>query len=280
MTSAEARPAASGANRAIDRDELRARLYVACMLPLGDVALRHSPALAGVIRGAVRLRPRLGHTQWRVPSLGLCVGVRFAAGRVDAGAEDVDGAVPALRFASAAEVCAFFAALPPLAIARQLARHPLAFAPVIACLTRLRVLAAPATVTTARDRALYVDAALCLIALGLSQMARAGHPAAANLARSSPHRVYQWSVGDSELASYWRVERGRTRAGRGVYAREPHFVHVRFANVDAAFRALSARTSQMERLRSGDVETTGSPEYARQVTELLWDLDQLLLARS
>ena len=260
-------------------DDLRAQLFLHGMLPLCDVALRHAPRLARVVRYGAALRPRVARTQWRVASTGLCVGVRIEDGRVRAQQEACAAGVPALRFTTSAEVCTFFTGTPPLAVAAQLVRHPLVFAPVLASLTRLRILAQPTAVRTARQRALFVDGAVCLIALGLSQMARAGHPGAAGVARTSPHRVYQWSVGDSDIASYWRVERGRSRAGRGIYAGEPHFVHVRFANVDAAFRALAGRSSQMERLRSGDVETTGSPEYARRVTELLWDLDQLMLAR-
>ena len=284
MISAEPRPAAPIADGGAPRpaglagDELRAQLFLHCMLPLCDVALRRSPAMARVLGAWSTWRPRSAHTQWRVAAGGPCVGVHLEHGRVRA-APEPPAAVPALRFADAAQVCAFFTRTPPLAVAAQLARHPLAFAPVLACLGRLRVLAAPAKVTTAAQRALYVDAALCLVALGVSQLARAGHRGATAIVQGSPHRVYQWSVGGSDIASYWRVERGRSRAGRGVYTSEPHFVHVRFASVDAAFRVLSARTGQMDRLRSGDVETIGSPEYARQVTELLWDLDQLMLAR-
>ena len=274
MTSAERHAAAA----VIADDDLRAQVFLQCMLPLCDVALRHAPGLALVVRYGAALRPRAAHTQWRVASTGLCVGVRIEDGRVRAGRDVRAIGVPELRFATSGEVCAFFTGAPPLAVAAQLVRHPLAFAPVLASLARLRILAQPAAARTARQRALFVDAAVCLIALGLSQMARAGHPGAAGVVRASPHRVYQWSVGDSDIASYWRVERGRSRAGRGIYAGEPCFVHVRFANVDAAFRALAGRSSPMERLRAGDVETTGSPEYARRVTELLWDLDQLMLA--
>lgn len=278
-TSAEPRAADGRVGAEPAPGELRARLFLHCMLPLADVALRHAPGLARAIGVGAALRPRIAHSQWQVASPAMCVGVHVEDGRVRAGSEDAAPTASALRFADPAQVCGFFTGRPSLAVALQLARHPLAFAPVLACLARLRVLAEPARATTAAQRALYVDAALCLMALGLSQLARAGHRGAVGVVGNSPHRVYQWSVAGTDLASYWRVERGRSRAGRGVYADEPHFVHVRFASVDAAFRVLTARSGQMERLRSGDVETIGSPEYARQVTGLLWDLDQLMLAR-
>jgi hypothetical protein len=262
---------------ASDTDALRARLYLGCMLPLCDVVLRRTPVLARAVRLGVRLRPRAARTQWRVTSTGTCIGTRLDGGRLHARAEAPAADVATLAFADPGEVRAFFTGAPPRAIAAQLVRAPLAFAPLLVSLARLRVLAQPATATTAAARALFVDAAVCLIALGLSQLAQAGHPGAAGVARGSPLRVYQWSVDGTDLAAYWRVERGRSRAGRGRYAGEPAFVHVRFAGVEAAFRALAGRGSQMERLKAGDVETTGSPEYARRVTELLWDLDRLLL---
>lgn len=277
MTSADTaarRAALEPPSAPLTGDDLRAHLYLRCMLPLTDVVLRRSPRLAAASRLAVRAWPRAARTQWRSPT--GCVGTTLADGRLHAGDEPRDRTVAGLDFADASEVCAFFRGRPPPSVALRLARHPLAFAPVVAGLTRLQVLAAPARATTPAARALFVDAALCLCALGLSQLARAGHPGAAGVARG-PLRVYQWSVAGSELGSYWRVERGKTRAGRGRYGREPAFVHVRFAGVDAAFRALAGQGSQMERLRAGDVETTGSPEYARRVTELLWDLDRLLL---
>ena len=277
MTSASAAVGAPVAAPPPTREVLQAHLFLECMLPLCDVALRHTPPLARAIGLATRVRPRATRTQWRVPALALCVGTHVEGGRVRAAPEPRADDVAALTFAGAAEVARFFTGAPPLPVALQLVRAPLAFAPIVASLARLRVLAEPDRARTAAARALFVDAALCLIALGLSRLARAGHAGAAGVARG-PHRVFQWTVGGADLASYWRVERGKSRAGRGTYAAEPPFVHVHFATVDAAFRALAGRGSQMERLRSGDVETTGSPEYARRVTELLWDLDQLMLA--
>jgi hypothetical protein len=130
---------------------------------------------------------------------------------------------------------------------------------------------------TRMDRLLRVRLVLEVVTRALSRLHREGWAPIVDLAADSPDRVYQWTVGDADIASYVRMSTGRVKAGRGIYLRRRPFVHYLFPDVDAAFEVLMATESSMGAFKSGRVETFGSPEYARKMGIILQQVDALLV---
>lgn len=260
--------------RGDEREALRARLFLRAVLPLLPVILREHPPTAqrlGALTGTVRIGVNTGD-----PGATL----RFRSGQLDIVNGAYDPAQPIdvhCRFHSLRALNRFFAgraALPRITGWR----HPIILARTARLLLELRVLQPEHIPTDPAERRLRARLVLTLIAYGLAELYRGGHPGMTTLVDASPDRVYQWALADHSIAAYLRMERGQVKAGTGVYPGREPFVRYEFRDVDAVLRALGETDSQMAGLRAGLFRTTGSPEYTRKIAILMQEIDGLLMS--
>jgi hypothetical protein len=288
----------------VDRPWHRARVYLRAVLPLAGEAVARTPSLAR------RLAPVRGLVQIEGPTPDLRATLRFDRGTLQVS----DGGYPSAPLASgqapgplasgqaphspvdsgqaSALVCGFrrvemlndfFAGKPVLPALRPWLglRHPLLLAAAGAALLSLRVLEPQPAAVLAREglaeRDLRVRLLLSLVTASIGQLHADGFPAVTALSRASPDRVYQWTVGGTDIATFVRVRGGQLRAGRGVYGKRSPFVHFAFRDLDAAHAVLTNQGSQMTGFRGGLIVTHGSPEYARKMGLLMQLVDELLL---
>jgi hypothetical protein len=263
------------------REALRVRVILRSLLPLLKVVYADRPEWAR----------RLGRTraivQFDVAYTPVGAHVLLGDGQIDV----VPGLHPdptvSFSFKDMAGLVAFFTGKPGLPRVRGALRHPLLVARMLWFLTTLRVLTPEARPRRPEDRALYVKLVLYLATHALSQMNKAGHPDVVALLASSPERVYQWTVkgpaegpveGTAEetgVSAYLRVHQGKSKAGRGVYARRRPFVQYTFPTVEGAYRVFTTTRSQMESVMRGHVKPEGSPEYSRKISILIQKVDEL-----
>lgn len=248
-----------------DVASLRARVCLRALLPLVE------PLSAG----DARARAQCGGAPFSVLVAGGAAEARLVVGGGSARVERVAGdAEVRLVFGSERELADFFAGRPVLPSASAL-RSPLLFARTLRLLARLRILD-PRSRIAPEEAALYTRLVLRFVARGVAELARpGGDPEAVHLAERSPDRVYQWRVAESGEAAWVRLAAGRVGTGVGSHPTRAPFVETLFPTTAAACRVLGGATSRMESVARGDVESIGSPEYARKVSVLAQRLDVL-----
>ena len=254
-------------------EALRARVFLRAVLPLLQIVLSERPDAARWFKGvdaAVHIGTRDGATQAR-----LCFrdgGLTIEQGPSSSAREPAAG----LHFPDARTLCSFFAGQPTLPQVSGLA-HPLLLLRVLRLLSTLRLLQPQAAPKTAAKRALRVRLMFSLMVRGLAELHRGGYLPMVEWVESSPERVYQFTVADTEIGAYLRMHAGRVQAGPGVYARRRPFVHFVFRDIDSAVAALGETESQMTAVQGGRVQTLGCPEYTRKIILLMQKLDALLM---
>lgn len=252
---------------------LRARVHLGVVLPLLEVVARERRDVAS------RLGSITGRVTIRGPGEDLDATIV-----VDRGDVTVEHGTPGdvtCTFRDVESLDAFFSGRPALPSVAPFLRHPVLLAKAAWLLSTLRVLQPRSRRALARetpaDRALRVRLVLYLVTAAMSRLAKDGFEPARELARQSPDRVYQWTVGGTDVGAWLRVNDGRVRSGRGVYAHRRPFVAFAFRDMDAAHRVITAQASQMESYTEGLVATSGSPEYVRKVTLVMQKVDALML---
>lgn len=260
----------------IPRELLRARILLRSVLPLLKIVMRDQPETARLFRGlsaAAQIRTRAGDA-------GACL--RFEDGELsveDLASTGRDAAVQ-LIFSDLAALNSFFAGRLVMPRVSGLL-HPLLIVKLTRLLAALRILHPQDAPASRQQRLLRVKLLLYLVTHALAELHRGGYPPMVELVAASPERVYQWSVGSAdapEVGAYLRMHRGRIKAGRGVYPHRRPFVHFLFPDVDAALDVLTRQDSQMRGVRSGQVQTLGSPEYTRKISLLMQKVDELLVS--
>ncbi len=249
-------------------DRLRARLFLRSLLPLLPVVVERRPALG---RGLLHRDAVIEFTGGEQSAH-----LKMGGGRIESHVGPNDHPDVRIQFRDEAALASFFAGAPVLPRITGFSRHPLLAGRILRLLSFLRILSADPDKVAPADRALRVELMLYLATAALSQLARAGDPELAALVDASPDRVYQWTVAETGTGAYLRMQRGRTRAGRGVYTRRRPFVSYTFPTTDAAYRVLTAQGSQMTSVARGDVIPEGSPEYSRAISIQLQRVDRLL----
>jgi len=249
-----------------DRAALRARVCVRALLPLVEPLARGDARARAACEGP----PFSALVAGGEAAATLVVG--GGAARVERGASAADVQIV---FGSEGALADFFAGRPALPRASAL-RSPLLLARTLRLLARLRILD-PRSRVAPDEAALYTRLVLRFVARGVAELARpGGDPDAARLAARSPDRVYQWRVAETGEAAWVRFASGRVGVGVGAHPTRAPFVETLFPTTAAACRVLGGATSRMESVARGDVESVGSPEYARKVSVLAQRLDALV----
>ncbi|MFY9446910.1 MAG: SCP2 sterol-binding domain-containing protein [Dethiobacteria bacterium] len=126
------------------------------------------------------------------------------------------------------------------------------------------------------QRALKVKLLLYFIAVALSQLNKHGDEDMVNFCKDMPDRVFQWSVQPNGPASYLRIAKGRTKAGKGFYTRRRPFVHMMFRDVDSAFAVLTTQIDNVEAMRQGMLVIDGSPEYGKNISTIMLKINDMV----
>jgi hypothetical protein len=114
------------------------------------------------------------------------------------------------------------------------------------------------------------------VSTALSQLNKGGDRDMMEWTAKQPERIYQWSVGDADIACWLKVKAGKTKAGRGLYTRRKPFVHMRFESVDAALPVLSNAIDTVQAIAQGLVVSDGSPEYGGKLGDFMQRIAAML----
>jgi hypothetical protein len=177
-----------------------------------------------------------------------------------------------LEFKSIGDLNGFFSGkskkLPKL---KGLAKHPLLFVNFLGLLlTMAKLLGTSDIPEKEEDRQLLVKLYFYLLSSGISQLNKAGHPEVSKWAKSSPDRVYAWSVdGSPELSAYIRVKAGNTKACRGQYTRSKPFFTMRFNTTTSALGILLSKDEMLKSTAEGKLIMEGAPEFGAQLGEYM-----------
>lgn len=105
-----------------------------------------------------------------------------------------------------------------------------------------------------------------LLSSGISQLNKAGHPDIAKWVKSSPDRVYAWTVnGEEELSAFLRVKAGNSKASRGLYKRSKPFFTMGFNSIASALGILMEIDDMIEATIKGNLVMEGAPEFGAQL---------------
>lgn len=128
------------------------------------------------------------------------------------------------------------------------------------------------------NKYLKVKLSLYMITTALSVANKMGWDGIASWT-NQPDRIYQFVVGDMKdpiLACYLRVKGGKSKAGRGIYARKNAFVCFNFLSVDGALNVLMKKKPFVTCCEDGDVQVIGAPEYGVQLNDIMAVLQDML----
>lgn len=105
-----------------------------------------------------------------------------------------------------------------------------------------------------------------LLSSGISQLNKAGHPDIAKWVKSSPDRVYAWTVnGEADLSAFLRIKAGNSKASRGLYKRSKPFFTMRFNSTASALGILMEIDDMIEATIKGNLVMEGAPEFGAQL---------------
>ena len=255
---------------ATDRELMAARIFLNAVLPVARVIVsddaRTARRLAGVT-AAVQFRAADGGGPlgaWLKFDRGACT---FHPGFCDA---------PDLTFAfsSVARMNGFFSGKPVVPRVSGWWRLPLLLK-TAGLLMRLKILMPAADPKDPAERRLKVKLTFYMITTALSQYNKGGDPQMQRWTARQPERIYQITVDDA-IAAYLRVKAGRSKAGRGVYARRRPFVHMRFNGVEGAYPIVMNQVDMVDAVRRGYLSIEGSPEYAGQMGDFMMRIQNLI----
>jgi len=126
-------------------------------------------------------------------------------------------------------------------------------------------------------RMLKVTLIMYMVTNALSQLNKGGDEDMQFWTSKQPDRIYQMSVEPGGPAAYLRVKGGKTKAGRGHYARKAPFVHMQFNGLDGAYKVLAEGKDTLRATVDGDVKLVGSPEYAGTMGSFMVRIQDMLM---
>ena len=142
-------------------------------------------------------------------------------------------------------------------------------------LLKLKILLPTAMPKDPDEKALKVKLLLYMITNALSQLNKGGEETMVKIVKSSPDRIFQFTVENGGPAAYLRMKGGRTKAGRGTYTRRRPYVHMIFPDIDGAFDVLTQTVGTVDGVRYGKVRTEGAMEGSKDIGILMQKVDAL-----
>ena len=249
---------------ATERELLTARLFFRAAFPVMKVVLEDDPAMKKRFEG-VKARIQF-MAKNDAETLGAYLVFDDAGFKVEQGiCEDPD---ITMSFGSVAKMNAMLRGKPVLPSIKGITKLGLLIK-VMQLLLSLKIMMPTVRPKDPEKRKLKVKMAFYMVTTALSQYNKGGDPDMVKWTSHQPDRIYQMSVEPEGIAAYLRVKAGKTKAGRGFYARRKPFVHMRFHGVDGALAVLLKDAEFIEGVAKGFVTIDGSPEYAATINDFM-----------
>ena len=255
---------------ATERELLAARIFLRAVLPVMKVVLEDDPVIKKKFED-VRAK------------------VQFAAGRdknqtgaylvFDKGQFKVEQGLcddPDIIFGfkNVAKMNAFFAGKPVIPGIKGILKVGLLLK-VFSLLMSLKILMPNARPKNPEKRKMKVKMTFYMITTALSQYNKGGDPEMVKWTSRQPERVYQITV-DDNIAAYLKVKAGKTKSGRGVYAKRRPFVHMKFNGVEGAFPIIMNDVDMVTAVKKGYLTIEGSPEYGGNIGDFMVRIQNLI----
>ncbi len=250
------------------RQELRARIFLRSALPLVKIVAEE--------------RPRYRKLLFKAHGI-----VQFAAGdseqaawvQLDQGTIDVkQGLHPSpsitVKFKRLEDLNTFFAGGTALPSIKGIAGLP-SLLRLVPFLLKLKMLMPNVVPKDAAGKALKVRMLLYMVSNALSQLNKGGDEAMVKLVKTSPERVFQWTVEGGGPAAYLRMRGGLTKAGRGTYGRRRPYVHMIVPDIDGAFDVLTQKVGTVDAVRYNKLRMEGAMEGGKEVGILMQRIEAL-----
>lgn len=155
--------------------------------------------------------------------------------------------------------------------------RPVLLAKVFSLLLALKIMMPSARPKNEDKKRLKVKLAFYMVTTALSQLNKGCDPEMVKWTVKQPDRIYQITVDGGDIAAYLRVKAGKSKSGRGVYARKRPFIHMRFHSIDGALAGLLRDVEFVEGVSKGYVTIEGSPEYAAQLNDFMQRIQAMLV---
>lgn len=249
--------------------ELRGRLILRSILPLIKVLPDERPFFKTILKKAS------GVVQFAAKDSEQAAYVLFGDGTITVvqGRHEKPGIT--LTFKTLNDLNTFFAGGLALPSISGLLGLP-AFVRLLPFLLKLTILLPNKLPKEPAERALKVKLLLYMVTNALSQLNKGGDPDVTKMTRTSPDRVFQWTVEGGGPAAYLRIKAGHSKAGRGTYTRRRPFVHFLFPHVEGAFQVLTQQAALVDAVKQGFVRTEGAMEYSKEIGVLMQRIERIV----
>jgi hypothetical protein len=255
---------------ATEKELMAARIFLRAVLPVIKVLVEEHP----------KIRDKFADVSARVQFTAKDPGGDIGAALVfDRGAFQVEQGLGekadiTFSFGSVAAMNAMFAGKPALPRIKGMLRVGLLIK-VLTLLLALKILMPNSRPTDPEKKRLKVKMTFYMITTALSQYNKGGHPDMVKWTRPQPERIYQITV-DDDIAAYLRVKAGKTKAGRGRYAKRRPFVHMKFNGVDGAMPVVLNDVDMVTAIKEGMLSVDGPPEYGRDIGDFMMQIQELI----
>ncbi len=146
---------------------------------------------------------------------------------------------------------------------------------IFALLMSLKILMPNARPKKFDKKRLKIKMTIYMITTALSQYNKGGDPEMVKWTSKQPERIYQMSVTNEDIAAYFRVKAGKSKAGRGFYKKRRPFVHMKFNGIDGAMPVILNDVDMVTAIKNGYLSVEGSPEYGRDIGDFMMRIQDL-----
>jgi hypothetical protein len=248
--------------------ELRARIFLRSCLPLVKVLAEQRPLYRKLLFKAG------GIVQFAAKDTETGAWVELSDGALDVRQGKHPSPSLTVTFKTLADLNAFFAGGMVLFGVKGVTGLP-SLVRLLPFLLKLKILLPTVMPTDPDEKALKVRLLLYMVTNALSQLNKGGEETMTKITKTSPDRVFQFTVENGGPAAYLRMKGGRTKAGRGIYTRRRPFVHMIFPDIDGAFDVLTQKVGTVEAVKLGKVRTEGAMEGSKDIGILMQKVDAL-----
>lgn len=248
--------------------ELRARIFLRSALPLVKVVVQERPRYRKLLFKA------RGVVQFAAGDSEQAAWIELGDGTIDVKQGLHPNPSITVKFKELKGLNTFFAGGTALPSIQRFAGMA-SLLRVVPLLLKLKILMPNAMPKDAAGKALKVKMLLYMVSNALSQLNKGGDEAMVKLVKSSPERVFQWTVEGGGPAAYLRMRGGLTKAGRGTYARRRPYVHMIFPDIDGAFDVLTQKVGTVDAVRYHKLRMEGAMEGGKEVGVLMQRVEAL-----
>ena len=255
---------------ATENELMTARIFLRAVLPVIKVLVEEDPKIRNKFAG---VSAKVQFTA-KDPGgdVGACLVFDKGEFRVDQGVADNPDIT--FSFGRVAAMNALFAGKPALPKIKGLVKVGLLIK-VLTLLLALKLLMPNNRPTDPEKKRLKVKMTFYMITTALSQYNKGGNPDMVKWTSTQPERIYQITVSD-DIAAYLRVKAGKTKAGRGKYARRRPFVHMKFNGVDGALPVVLNDVDMVTAVKKGYLSVEGPPEYGRDIGIFMMRIQEMI----